>query len=286
MHSSNAWLAQIGQRPDSQDGGWYWLAGGIAVVVALVSVIVVAWLADNRAISVREQGKSYRLSTRRFVAVGFLVGVVAVVGSFFLSLTLSPLAPDRVPAWTARVERWAADTYGVQAGADGFGRGNAVDCVAPNTGPCYQATLLLPGRVEKVQLAFPNAIPTLVSAGTGQPLAKAAAAESDRPLRLSSKSLAKDLARRYGLPGSIDVESWSASGELSTHGPGTLSVWSMLGLRGSACPADAGGCATGTILGRDGALHPAALVSVDGGAHGILVDPATGVEFPRAGSAS
>ncbi|CAM5532778.1 hypothetical protein LSHI6S_00048 [Leifsonia shinshuensis] len=282
-------LILIGQRPEAQNEGWYLLAGVIAFFVAIALALVVAARADARervpSGKPAKSRKRYRLSTRTFQFIGYPLAVAVGVASFFTSLALLPLEQDKVPAWAAQVERWAADTYGVEAGADGFGRGDAVDCVAANTGPCYQAALLLPGRVEKAQLAFPNEIPTLISVTTGQPLVKAGGAGKEGAVRLSSKGLDKQLARRYGLPGSIDVGAWPSRGKMDI--PSTAHSISDLFGGGTAadCPAGADNCATGTVLGRDGQLHPASLVSVDG-VHAILVDPATGAEFPRAGSGS
>jgi hypothetical protein len=288
MHQT---LTLIGQRPETQNGGWYLLAGVIAFVVTIVLVVVVAARADARervpSGKPAKKRKRYRISTRRFQVIGYPLAVAVGVASFFTSLALLPLEQDKVPAWTAQVQRWAADTYGVEAGADGFGRGDAVDCVAANTGPCYQAALLLPGRVEKAQLAFPNEIPTLIAVTTGQPLVKTDGAAKEDAVRLGGKDLDKQLARRYGLPGSIDVSAWSSRGKMGTRSEVSQvsDLFNFGGGTASECPAGADNCATGTVLGRDGQLHPASLVSVDG-VHAILVDPATGAEFPRAGSGS
>lgn len=277
--------AAPGQRPVDNAGAMLFVIGMETVVVTvLIALGILGWLSHRH--ERRQKGKTYRLGDRALGTICFSAIATLLVATI-VAVGVAPREPSKLPGWTASVERWSASTYGVRSGASAFSQGEPVACVASIAGDCYQATVLLPGRIQQVQLAYPNGIPVLVSVSDGQPLNKMVS--TDQPafatLQLSSPHLGRDIAQLYGLPGTVDAAGWGTHGDLPRlNGAGTAAQSSLFADRvpdPDSCPGGANSCATGTILGTDGALHPASLVTLDQKT-AILVDPATGVEFPRA----
>ncbi|MFF2053822.1 hypothetical protein ACFVU2_19615 [Leifsonia sp. NPDC058194] len=276
--------AAPGARPVDNEGAMLFIiGGGSAAITALIAFGIVGWFSHRY--EKRKNGKVYRLRELPLGIICFATLVTLLVAGI-VAVGMAPREPSKLPGWTQSVDRWAASTYGVQSGSVAFGEGEPVACVASIAGDCYQATVLLPGRIQQVQLAYPNGIPVLVSVSDGQPLK---ALSTKQPafvtLQLSSPHLGRDISRMYGLPGIVDAAGWGTHGDLPhLNGAGTAAQPSLFTDRvpdPDSCPGGANSCATGTILGTDGALHPASLVTLDQKT-AILVDPATGVEFPRA----